>query len=160
MIQSKFTGEMPQIPFRVREKDERLLSFLSFCSLGPFMKGFLFVISPKIKICSRDRKWFSIFLPYLSDTLKKTKYNLSGVFESGMMAYYSENRNVKNNWFGRKDFQLNTSGTTYPSDKLSLNIANLTKFKRMRWFNMFFQLNGKYDIEVLFEDSKRNSQHY
>ena len=77
-----------------------------------------------------------------------------------MLAYYSENRQVKKNWFGRKDLQLHTSGTTYPSDKLSLNIANLTKFKRMRWFNMFFQLNGKYDIEVLFEDSKRNSQHY
>ena len=77
-----------------------------------------------------------------------------------MLAYYSENRQVKKNWFGLKDFRLHTSGTTYPSDKLSLNIANLTKFKRMRWFNMFFQLNGKYDIEVLFEDSKRNSQHY
>ena len=77
-----------------------------------------------------------------------------------MISYNSENEKVKLNWFERKDFQLNTSGTTYPSDKLSLNIANLTKFKQMRWFNMFFQLNGKYDIEVLFEDSKRNSQHF
>ena len=77
-----------------------------------------------------------------------------------MMAYYSENGKVKNTWFGRKDFQLNTSGTTYPSDKLSLNITNFTKSKWMRWFNMFFKLNGKYDIEILFEDSKRNSQHF
>ena len=79
------------------------------------------------------------------------------MFENGILYYYSgpgESTNFK--MFGRKDFQLNNTGTTYPSDKLSLNIANLTKSKVMRWFNMEFQLNGKYDVDILLEDSQRN----
>ena len=78
---------------------------------------------------------------HFSDTIQKTKYNLSGVFERGNLAYYTgsgESRKLKRNWFGRTDFQLNTTGTTYPSNKLSLNIANLTKSKLMQWFNMHF----------------------
>ena len=80
------------------------------------------------------------------------------MFERGWLAYYSgsgESRKIKRNWFGRKDFQLNTGGTNYPSDKLSLNIANLTKSKLMRFFNIYLQLNGQFDVEILLEDSKR-----
>ena len=95
---------------------------------------------------------------HFSDTIQKTKYNLSGIFERGNLAYYTgsgESIKLKRNWFGRTDFQLNTTGTTYPSNKLSLNIANLTKSKLMRFFNMYFQLNGIYDVEILLEDSRR-----
>ena len=79
------------------------------------------------------------------------------MFENGILYYYSdESRKSDEKDFWRKDFQLNNTGTTYPSDKLSLNIANLTKSKVMRWFNMEFQLNGKYDVDILLEDSQRN----
>ena len=85
------------------------------------------------------------------------------MFEYGNLEYYSgpgdcENRKLKRKGFWRKDFQLNNTRANYPSDKLSLNIANLTKSKNIRWFNMYFQLNGKYDVEILLEDSKRNVQ--
>ena len=78
------------------------------------------------------------------------------MFEHGYLDYYTgESRKFEEKDFQRKDFQLKNTGTSYPSDKLSLNIAKLTKSKVMRWFNMYFQLNGKYDVEILLEDSKR-----
>ena len=108
-----------------------------------------------LKVKNRIKNIFSLF----QGTLKKTKYNLSGLFQYGNLEYYSghgESRKLKSKNFGLKDFQLKTPGINYPSDKLSLDITNLTKFKRMRWFDMYFKLNGKYDIEILLEDSKRN----
>ena len=81
------------------------------------------------------------------------------MFEHGNLEYYTgygENRKLKRKGFWRKDFQLNNTRANYPSDKLSLNITNLTKSKLMRWFNMYFQLNGKFDVEILLEDSGRN----
>ena len=81
------------------------------------------------------------------------------MFEYGNLEFYQgpgERRKMTRKWFVLQDVQMNTTGSNYPSDKLSLNIASLTKSKWMRWLNMYFQLNGKYDVEILLEDSKRN----
>ena len=45
---------------------------------------------------------------------------------------------------------------TYPSSRLTFSIANLTKDKAIRFFNLGLILNEKYDIDVVLEDSKRN----
>ena len=45
---------------------------------------------------------------------------------------------------------------TYPSSKLTFSIANLTKHKAIRFFNLGLFLNEQFDIDVVLEDSKRN----
>ena len=44
--------------------------------------------------------------------------------------------------------------TIYPSDKLTLDIANITRSKMIDYIS--FYINGELDVEVLLEDSKRN----
>ena len=47
---------------------------------------------------------------------------------------------------------------SYPSDKLTFNVAGLTKDKVIKFFylNIYLILNEKYDVNVVLEDSKRN----
>ena len=47
---------------------------------------------------------------------------------------------------------------SYPSDKLTLNVADLTKDRVIKffYFNLFLNLNEKYDVNLVLEDSKRN----
>ena len=45
---------------------------------------------------------------------------------------------------------------TYPSSKLTFTIANITKDKAIRFFNIYLTLNGTFDVDVVLEDSKRN----
>ena len=46
----------------------------------------------------------------------------------------------------------------YPSNKLTFTIANLAKGKTIRIININFEIdsNAKFDIDLFFEDSKRN----
>ena len=44
---------------------------------------------------------------------------------------------------------------SYPSNKLTLNIANLTRDKAIRYLVFYVNLNQQYDIDVILEDSKR-----
>ena len=44
----------------------------------------------------------------------------------------------------------------YPSDKLTFNIANITKGKTIRFINIEFNSNATFDIDFFLEDSKRN----
>ena len=44
----------------------------------------------------------------------------------------------------------------YPSNKLSFTIANITKEKSIRFFNIYLTLNWQFDVDVVLEDSKRN----
>ena len=43
----------------------------------------------------------------------------------------------------------------YPSDKLSLTIADITKDKLIRYFCIYLK-NGQFDLNVILEDSQRN----
>ena len=45
---------------------------------------------------------------------------------------------------------------TYPSDRLTFNQANITIAKSIRYFNIFFNLNNQFDVNVILEDKKRN----
>ena len=45
---------------------------------------------------------------------------------------------------------------TYPSDRLTFNQANITKAQSIRYFNIFFNLNNQFDVNVILEDKKRN----
>ena len=53
-----------------------------------------------------------------------------------------------------KDVQTETRAQ-YPSDKVTLKRVFSTKNKLVRWFDLGFQMNGKFDVDIFFEDSKR-----
>ena len=46
---------------------------------------------------------------------------------------------------------------SYPSTKNTFTIANITKGKTILFFNInLFNLNGRFDVDIIFEDSQRN----
>ena len=46
---------------------------------------------------------------------------------------------------------------SYPSEKLTITLANRTRHKFIRWINLWLDLSGKqHAVEVFLEDSKRN----
>ena len=45
---------------------------------------------------------------------------------------------------------------SYPSDKFTFNIADLTKDKVIQFFSIDLNLNEQYDVDAVLEDSKRN----
>ena len=48
------------------------------------------------------------------------------------------------------------TGPRYPSNKLTFNIANITKGKTIRFVNIFLNSFAKIDVDLFLEDSKRN----
>ena len=44
----------------------------------------------------------------------------------------------------------------YPSDKLTITIANITKNKPIRYFSIYLLMDEQFDVDVVLEDSKRN----
>ena len=53
-----------------------------------------------------------------------------------------------------KDFLVETR-SNFPSDKVTLNISDLTRDRFILWFNIFFKVNGKHHLDLLLEDSAR-----
>lgn len=45
---------------------------------------------------------------------------------------------------------------SYPSTKLTFTETNLINDKIVKYFNIFIDLNEKYDVDVVLQDSKRN----
>ena len=43
----------------------------------------------------------------------------------------------------------------YPSNKLTFTIANITKGTNIRFLDINLNLNSKFDVDLLLEDSKR-----
>ena len=74
------------------------------------------------------------------------------------MNSYISNDEGKNQWLSEKmsakDSQIETR-SQFPSDKVTLKRSFTTKNKLIRWFNLGFMMNGKYDVDLFFEDSKR-----
>ena len=54
------------------------------------------------------------------------------------------------------DMLIDPTRVSYPSDKFTFSISDITRHKTIRWFNLIINLNGKYDVQVLLEDSRRN----
>ena len=45
---------------------------------------------------------------------------------------------------------------SYPSNKLTFTIADEIKDKVIKFFSIYLNLNDKYDVDLVLEDSKRN----
>ena len=51
---------------------------------------------------------------------------------------------------------IDTRPTRYPSNKRTFTIADITKNKQIRTLDIYLNLNAKFDVNVLLEDSKSN----
>ena len=85
------------------------------------------------------------------DTLARTEFN-----------YYLTNQRTysKSDFWGVRDMQeknmMIETRPRYPSDKLSFTIADVTKEKSIRYLNIYLNLNGQFDVNVILESSQRN----
>ena len=81
-------------------------------------------------------------------------------FKGGRIIYKSLNETHRLRSREEKFQSLETfrvaSGTTFPSDKLTLNMSALTSSKFIQWFILSFTLSGTHDVNLLVEDSRRN----
>ena len=91
------------------------------------------------------------------------KFDVSEILDSIALVYH----NITNEISKSKDDEYNLrkmtemmmmvdSRPTYPSSKLTFSIANITKNKATRFFNIYLNLNGTVDVDIILEDSKRN----
>ena len=55
-----------------------------------------------------------------------------------------------------KKMMIETRHFRYPSDKITFTIPGITKNKLIRFFNIGLNLNGKFGVDVILEDSQRN----
>ena len=84
------------------------------------------------------------------------------VFQSIKFSSYNVDRKTKtvSPFYGvrkmtEKKMMIQT-GPRYPSEKLSFSIANLTKDKPIRFFNLLLNFNEQFDVDLVLEDSHRN----
>ena len=59
-------------------------------------------------------------------------------------------------WLTNMAEMMRDTRPTYPSSKVTFTIANVTKQKSIRFFNIYFNLNGQFDVDMVLEDSQRN----
>ena len=80
------------------------------------------------------------------------------VFLQTNLKYYAFDDEGKKQWMFEKlssqDFQIETRAQ-YPTDNVTLKRAFSTRNKFIRWFDLGFQMNGKFDVDIFFEDSGR-----
>ena len=56
----------------------------------------------------------------------------------------------------RREMVIENPRPSYPSNKLTFNIADETKEKVIKFFSIFLNLNEQFDVNVVLEDSKRS----
>ena len=52
------------------------------------------------------------------------------------------------------------SRPSFPSDKITLNIAEIIKRRHIRYLTFIFNCTDKFGLETVFEDSQRNSMYF
>ena len=86
------------------------------------------------------------------------------VFNSvGLDYWYTESEGKEFNRgymsFNMTDLENNSmilpTRSIYPSDKMTFALANLTRDKSISFLNIYLDLNNKFDVGLVLEDSKR-----
>ena len=96
---------------------------------------------------------------FCEDILADGKFNVSEIFESIALTYFNitdEITESQDDDFWLANMVTITTRPTYPSSKLTFTIANETKNKDIRFFNIYLTSNEQFDVDVVLEDSKRN----
>ena len=89
--------------------------------------------------------------------------DVSEVFDSIELVYYKvTDQNKRSNFDEYKflDMELRMmmleSRPSYPSNRLTFTIANITRDKDIRFLNIYLNLTRQFDVDLILEDSKRN----
>ena len=94
------------------------------------------------------------------DIYNLSKFNVSEILKpDARLFYYTFSNGEKQRKYLRIPLWdvLVNNRVNYPSDRLVFSISNLTTHKTIRWLNLMMNLNGKYDVQLLLEDSRRNN---
>ena len=95
------------------------------------------------------------------DIWLRSKFDVLDVFYSTELKYFTKTdgkKSMHHDVFELRDIlkMMVETRPTYPSDRLTFNQANITKAQSIRYFNIFFNLNNQFDVNVILEDKKRN----
>ena len=98
---------------------------------------------------------------YLSqDIWNDSKMDVLDVFLNTELQSTDQNTKIKSETFSIEEMSelamVIETRPRYPSNKLTLTIANITRDKPIRFFNIFLSLNGRIDVDVVLESSQRN----
>ena len=90
-----------------------------------------------------------------------SKFDVLDVFHSTELKYFTKTdgkKSMRHDVFNRRDISelMIETRPTYPSDRLTFRQANISKAQSIRYFNIFFNLNNQFDVNVILEDKKRN----
>ena len=94
--------------------------------------------------------------------LTESRLDVLEVFDLIDLVYYNiTERKTKSNsdkyWLTNlTDMMLLETRPSYPSNKLTFTIANITRDKDIRFLNIYLILNGQFNVDLILEDSKRN----
>ena len=96
-----------------------------------------------------------------SDIWRGSKFDVLDVFHKSELKYFTKTdgkKSMRHDVFERRDISEMKIETrpTYPSDRLTFAQANISRALSIRYFNIFFNLNNLFDVNVILEDSKRN----
>ena len=97
------------------------------------------------------------------DVWSESKLDVLDVLESTDFTYYvtdNQKTQSKSDSFSVDEMtemkMIIDARPRYPSNKLSFTIANITKDKPIRFFNIYLNLNEQFDVDVVLENSQRN----
>ena len=96
------------------------------------------------------------------DVWSESKLDVLDVFGAIEYSYYITDQKTKSKYelfwvkeMTEKKMMIETR-PRYPSNKLSFTIANITKDKPIRFFNIYLNLNEQFDVDLVLENSQRN----
>ena len=97
----------------------------------------------------------------LQDIVADGKFEVSEILEHIALEYYNITDEITES--ETDEFELRNMAemmmdtrTNNPSSKLTFTIANISEHRDIRFLNIFLNLNGIFDVDVVLEDSKRN----
>ena len=97
------------------------------------------------------------------EILEESKFNLLDIFNSvGLDYWYTDDgqREFNSIIFNLTSLEDNNmildTRSTYPSDKVTLTLADVPRDKSIVFLNIYLDLNDEFDVALVLEDSRRN----
>ena len=85
------------------------------------------------------------------DILEKSKFSVLDVFYSVNIDYWQTfNRNTL-----EKNSMILPTRTVYPADKMTFTLADLPRYRNISFIDICLDMNDKFDVALVPEDSKR-----
>ena len=98
-----------------------------------------------------------------SEILEESKFSLLDIFNSvGLDYWYTDDgqREYNSIYFNLTTMEDNNmileTRSTYPSDKMTLTLADVPRDKSIVFLNIYLDMNDEFDVALVLEDSRRN----